>query len=65
MRLRKICSLFIVIMLLMMTCSCEKGENNMKAETSASDEYSARDCAARPLKLSIHSGGIEHACRRR
>ena len=28
-------------------------------------EYSARDCAARPLKLSIHSGGIEHACRRR
>ena len=29
------------------------------------DEYSARDCAARPLKLSIHSGGIEHACRRR
>ena len=29
------------------------------------NEYSARDCAARPLKLSIHSGGIEHACRRR
>ena len=29
------------------------------------DEYSARDCAARPRKLSIHSGGIEHACRRR
>ena len=28
-------------------------------------EYSARDCAARPLKLSIHSGEIEHACRRR
>lgn len=38
MRLRMICSLFIVIMLLMMTCSCEKGENNMKAETSASDK---------------------------
>ena len=32
---------------------------------SAMAEYSARDCAARPLKLSIHSGGIEHACRRR
>ena len=29
------------------------------------DEYSAQDCAARPLKLSIHSGGIEHAFRRR
>ena len=28
-------------------------------------EYSARDCAARPFKLSIHFGGIEHACRRR
>ena len=23
-------------------------------------EYSARDCAPQPLKLSIHSGGIEH-----
>lgn len=32
---------------------------------SPQPEYSARDCAARPLKLSIHSGGIEHACRRR
>ena len=32
---------------------------------NAPNEYSARDCAARPLKLSIHSGGIEHACRRR
>ena len=29
------------------------------------DEYSARDCAPQPLKLSIHSGGIEHPCRRR
>ena len=28
-------------------------------------EYSARDCAPQPLKLSIHSGGIEHPCRRR
>ena len=28
-------------------------------------EYSARDCATQPLKLSIHSGGIEHPCRRR
>ena len=27
------------------------------------DEYSARDCAPQPLKLSIHSGGIEHPCR--
>ena len=33
--------------------------------TAVVTEYSARDCAARPLKLSIHSGGIEHACRRR
>ena len=28
-------------------------------------EYSAPDCAPRPLKLSIRSGGIEHPCRRR
>ena len=28
-----------------------------------SNEYSARDCAPQPLKLSIHSGGIEHPCR--
>ena len=28
-------------------------------------EYSARDCAPQPLKLSIRSGGIEHPCRRR
>ena len=27
------------------------------------DEYSARDCAPRPLELSSHSGGIEHAHR--
>lgn len=33
--------------------------------TSDYIEYSAQDCAARPLKLSIHSGGNEHACRRR
>ena len=38
------------------------GEEKYKWEAV---EYSARDCAARPLKLSIHSGGIEHACRRR
>ena len=37
----------------------------MDAENQLASEYSARDCAARPLKLSIHSGGIEHACRRR
>lgn len=37
----------------------------VKAGRKAALEYSARDCAARPLKLSIHSGGIEHACRRR
>ena len=30
----------------------------------AQAEYSARDCAPQPLKLSIHSGGIEHHCRR-
>ena len=29
----------------------------------AQAEYSARDCAPQPLKLSIHSGGIEHPCR--
>ena len=28
-------------------------------------EYSALDCAPRPLRLSIRSGGIEHPCRRR
>jgi len=37
----------------------------IKAFIGGYNEYSARDCAARPLKLSIHSGGIEHACRRR
>ena len=37
----------------------------MIADKNNLHEYSARDCAARPLKLSIHSGGIEHACRRR
>ena len=43
-------------------------ERNRQAEEFMAwfqPEYSARDCAARPLKLSIHSGGIEHACRRR
>ena len=41
-------------------------EESGKPKSSTDDtEYSARDCAARPLKLSIHSGGIEHACRRR
>lgn len=33
------------------------GDHGMSAE------YSARDCAPQPLKLSIHSGGIEHPCR--
>ena len=33
-----------------------------RAETQLA-EYSARDCAPQPLKLSIHSGGIEHPCR--
>ena len=41
--------------------------NELKAERShsfdQSIEYSARDCAPQPLKLSIHSGGIEHPCR--
>ena len=41
---------------------CASNPINKKDPTG---EYSARDCAARPLKLSIHSGGIEHACRRR
>lgn len=34
-----------------------------KACISPVYEYSARDCAPQPLKLSIHSGGIEHPCR--
>ena len=34
-------------------------------EMMEADEYSARDCAPQPLKLSIHSGGIEHPRRRR
>ena len=33
------------------------------AENHLIPEYSARDCAPQPLKLSIHSGGIEHPCR--
>ena len=42
----------------------QHGRNRTSGHTSLR-EYSARDCAARPLKLSIHSGGIEHTCRRR
>ena len=38
---------------------------NRKLIFSSEDEYSVRDCAPQPLKLSIHSGGIEHPCRRR
>ena len=34
------------------------------SQMPATNEYSARDCAPQPLKLSIHSGGIEHPCRR-
>ena len=34
-----------------------------RAHTIDQFEYSARDCAPQPLKLSIHSGGIEHPCR--
>ena len=39
--------------------------NELMAEKrqNARAEYSARDCAPQPLKLSIHSGGIEHPCR--
>ena len=60
------------------SCSAGGGETGSRACTGkrtassccTSDwnrarEYSARDCAPRPLKLSIHSGGIEHPCRRR
>ena len=36
-----------------------------KPQPSSLPEYSARDCAPRPHKLSIRSGGIEHPCRRR
>ena len=43
----------------------QKWVGHRVADCSGLFEYSARDCAARPLKLSIHSGGIEHACRRR
>ena len=42
-----------------------KGIATLRIKQIGNIEYSARDCAARPLKLSIHSGGIEHACRRR
>ena len=40
-------------------------ERFYKHETQMSSliEYSARDCAPQPLKLSIHSSGIEHPCR--
>ena len=40
-------------------------ENVLQEMQRAIDEaeYSARDCAPQPLKLSIHSGGIEHPCR--
>jgi len=34
-----------------------------KSPANLTIEYSARDCAPQPLKLSIHSGGIEHPCR--
>ena len=34
-------------------------------EQPKAHEYSAPDCAPQPPKLSIHSGGIEHPCRRR
>ena len=36
---------------------------NITDKNHPTDEYSARDCAPQPLKLSIHSGGIEHPCR--
>ena len=45
----------------------EKGYRLIRAEKMLYEfeecEYSARDCAPQPLKLSIHSGGIEHPCR--
>ena len=40
-----------------MFCTCGAGSLCVHLE------YSARDCAPQPLKLSIHSGGIEHPCR--
>lgn len=36
---------------------------NLNEKDIVLDEYSARDCAPQPLKLSIHSGGIEYPCR--
>lgn len=39
------------------------GETSESPDMSDLNEYSARDCAPQPLKLSIHSGGIEHPCR--
>ena len=36
---------------------------NICGEEIESNEYSAQDCAPRPLELSIHSGGIEQSRR--
>ena len=41
----------------------EKEKRAIQQQETPQDEYSARDCAPQPLKLSIHSGGIEHPCR--
>ena len=42
---------------------CPDIETGLLYDKPYLDEYSARDCAPQPLKLSIHSGGIEHPCR--
>ena len=57
-----------IVCLIVASYNKTNGDENMKQCFTTEDlatEYSARDCAARPLKLSIHSGGIERACRRR
>jgi len=41
-----------------------EGIETLRNEFKEIFEYSARDCAPQPLKLNIHSGGIEHPCRR-
>ena len=45
------------------TLTLYQGSNYIDSWSGSGNEYSARDCAPQPLKLSIHSGGIEHPCR--
>ena len=48
---------------LVMGTQLESGVMQAFLTPHTKNEYSARDCAPQPLKLSIHSGGIEHPCR--